>query len=208
MAAFEASFRVVSIFELRQYTLHPGRRDDLIELFEREFVEPQEAVGIRVVGTFRDLGDPDRFVWIRGFADMTTRLAGLEAFYGGPVWRAHRDAANTTMIDSDDVLLLEPADGEFAAIGSGPSTVLAAVHVDGEPDLELVRKRVGVPVVALRTSELVNDFTRLPVRDDTAVVWFASFADPDDRRAARSAIEDLRPTQVLALEPTARSRYR
>ena len=29
------------VFELRQYTLRPGQRDRLVELFEREFVEPQ-----------------------------------------------------------------------------------------------------------------------------------------------------------------------
>jgi len=27
------------VFELRQYAMQPGRRDALIELFEREFVE-------------------------------------------------------------------------------------------------------------------------------------------------------------------------
>ena len=29
------------LVEFRQYTLHPGRRDDLIGLFERELIEPQ-----------------------------------------------------------------------------------------------------------------------------------------------------------------------
>jgi hypothetical protein len=28
------------IVELRQYTLHPHRRDDLIDLFDAHFVEP------------------------------------------------------------------------------------------------------------------------------------------------------------------------
>jgi len=28
-----------SVLELRQYTLHPRRRDELIEIFEREFIE-------------------------------------------------------------------------------------------------------------------------------------------------------------------------
>ena len=65
-----------SVLELRQYTLHPGRRDDLIALFEREFIEPQEAAGIAVLGTFRDLDAPDRFVWLRGFADMPARAHG------------------------------------------------------------------------------------------------------------------------------------
>jgi NIPSNAP len=97
------------ILELRRYTLRPGRRDDLITLFDREFVEPQEAVGMRVVGQFRDRDDPGRFVWLRGFRDMESRAEALAAFYGGPVWKAHRDEANGTMIDSDDVLLLRPA---------------------------------------------------------------------------------------------------
>jgi hypothetical protein len=47
------------IVEFRQYTLHPGSRDVLIELFDGEFVESQEAVGMKVIGQFRDLDDPN-----------------------------------------------------------------------------------------------------------------------------------------------------
>ncbi|MBW8303388.1 MAG: NIPSNAP family protein, partial [Brevundimonas sp.] len=61
---------VSPIVELRQYTLHPGQRDVLIDLFEREFVEGQESVGMTLIGQFRDLDNPGRFVWLRGFADM------------------------------------------------------------------------------------------------------------------------------------------
>ena len=98
-----------TVVELRQYTLHPGKRDTLIALFEREFIEPQEALGITMIGEFRDMDNPDRFVWLRGFRDMTSRPEALAAFYGGPVWKAHREVANATMIDSDNVLLLRPA---------------------------------------------------------------------------------------------------
>jgi NIPSNAP len=97
------------IVEVRQYTLHPGRRDVLIDLFDREFIESQEALGIKVIGQFRDLGNPNRFVWLRGFRDMPSRAQALKDFYGGPVWKAHREAANATMMDSDNVLLLHPA---------------------------------------------------------------------------------------------------
>src|SRR5215510_9567490 len=82
------------VVELRQYTLRPGKRDTLIDLFERELVEAQEAVGMKIIGQFRDLDDPDRFVWLRGFPDMSTRGRALEAFYDGPVWARHRVAAN------------------------------------------------------------------------------------------------------------------
>ncbi|HZF78174.1 MAG TPA: NIPSNAP family protein, partial [Rubrivivax sp.] len=90
----------LNVIELRQYTLHPGRRDALIELFEREFIETQNAVGLRVLGIFCDAERDDRFVWLRGFTDMVARQRGLQAFYGGPVWQAHRTAANATMVDS------------------------------------------------------------------------------------------------------------
>jgi hypothetical protein len=97
------------VVELRQYTLHPGARDTLIGLFDRHFVEPQEEAGMTLIGQFRNLDLPDLFVWLRGFPDMESRRKSLAEFYGGPVWAAHRDTANATMIDSDDVLLLKPA---------------------------------------------------------------------------------------------------
>ncbi len=100
-----------SIIELRQYTLHTGQRDTLIELFEREFITGQEDTGMYLIGQFTDLNRPDCFVWIRAFPNMEKRKEALEQFYFGTVWKAHREAANATMIDSDNVLLLKPMQG-------------------------------------------------------------------------------------------------
>jgi quinol monooxygenase YgiN len=199
----------MTIVELRQYTLHPGRRDELVELFEREFVESQDAVGARVVGTFRDLGAPDRFVWLREFADMAARRDALTAFYGGPVWAAHRDAANATMIEFDDVLLLEPVAGEFRGaarppVGAGrpgPSRVLLEVRAAGS-DVE-----ESASAVVLRTAPHANDFPALPIRDEQVVVRLTAHDTAADAAAAR---ERLAPgaLQVAELEPTARSAFR
>ena len=68
------------VVELRQYTLHPGKRDVLIDLFDREFLETQEEVGMRIICQFRDLDHQDRFVWLRGFRDMTSRAGALNDF--------------------------------------------------------------------------------------------------------------------------------
>ncbi|GHJ95144.1 NIPSNAP family containing protein [Streptomyces sp. NE5-10] len=191
------------VLELRQYTLRPGRRDVLIELFDREFVESQEAEGITVLGQFRDLDDPDRFVWLRGFDDMPGRARALEGFYGGPVWRAHRDAANATMIDSDDVLLLRPASahGGFPAGTTGrpapgapapapASVVLATLWYGREPFdeafaaffhrhvLPVVAETGGEPLAHLWSEHAPNTFPALPVRlHEEVFVWFARFAD-------------------------------
>ncbi|MFE0089211.1 NIPSNAP family protein [Streptomyces sp. NPDC058991] len=193
------------VVELRQYTLHPGRRDVLVDLFDREFVESQEAVGATVLGQFRDLDDPDRFVWLRGFQDMQRRAEALESFYHGPVWQAHRDEANATMVDSDDVLLLRPASvrGGFPVpvaarpapggpAPSPPSLVLVTIWYGHGPFdatfAEFFQQRVrpvlagtgGEPLAYLQSEHAPNTFPALPVRmGEEVFVWFARFADED-----------------------------
>ncbi len=105
------------VVELRNYRTQPGQRDTLIDLFEREFIDPQEALGASVLGAFRDIDDPDRFVWLRGFADFDSRFTALDGFYSGEVWKRRRAEANAAMINSDDVLLLRPLAG---GIGRDP----------------------------------------------------------------------------------------
>src|SRR5438034_156007 len=191
------------VVELRQYTLHPGQRDVLIDLFDREFVETQEAAGMRIIGQFRDLDHPDRFVWLRGFRDMTSRAKALTDFYGGPIWKTHREVANATMIDSDNVLLLRPA-----APASGfslenmkrptvdadkvPSSLIVATiyyfeapvtadFVDFfEHALKPVAKSLGGAVSAYFVTEnSENTFPALPVREgENVFVWFSIFQDP------------------------------
>ncbi len=187
-----------SVVELRQYTLHPGRREELVSLFERTFIESQEAAGIRVLGQFEDLDRPQRFVWFRGFADMRSRREALTAFYEGPVWRAHRDAANATMVDSDDVLLLRPVRpaGGFprrsrgAAGSRETSRLLVRIFHRAPGTRDLVDfcedhlgpafDGTGAPVLGwLESEHAPNDFPRLPVRASADVVVCIS-ALPDE----------------------------
>ena len=211
------------IVELRQYTLKPGQRDQLIALFEREFVESQEAAGIELIGTFRDLDDSDRFVWLRGIPDMAARARSLSAFYGGPVWKAHREAANATMIDSDNVLLLRPAwNGsdhlENAANTASPGLVTVTIgQLDAsatEAFVEEFRRAVprlestGSKVLAAFVTEAgPNNFPALPVREgENVFVWISRLAGADSPPA--TGLENLLqgPPEVLRLLPTARSR--
>ncbi|MEU4251966.1 NIPSNAP family protein [Amycolatopsis sp. NPDC026612] len=174
-----------TVLELRRYTLHPGRRDELIELFEREFVEPQEAVGAHLFGLFRSPAAPDEFVWLRGFRSMEAREEALTAFYSGPVWKAHRSAANATMIDSDNVLLLRPVRRGLAAPPPGPGVhVTIAAGSVSPPDSAFA---------AFETEPSENTFLQLPVRTDGPFsVWFSRLASPSS----------------VALSPTTRSLLR
>jgi len=193
------------VVELRQYTLHPGQRDVLISLFDREFVESQEAAGIAIVGQFRDLDDPDRFVWIRGFASMPARAAALASFYGGPVWKQHAAAANATMIDSDNVLLLRPASARAGfpapaaprpaagqpATATPPSCLLVTIYYRDRPfgpaftsffeneARPLLAGSGAAPLAWLQTEYAENTFPALPVRTGEHIfAWLARFPSP------------------------------
>ncbi len=206
----------MSIVELRQYTTVADGRERLIELFEARFIESQEACGMEIVGTFRDLDDESKFTWLRAFPAMSDRAERLQAFYGGPVWRAHREAANATMRDSDDVLLLREAwaGSGFAAAGDRPAvgesgeedrglveaTILSLERPADELDLAHLREAVATAVRAtearllacLVTEQSPNDFPVLPVREgEHVIVWFTGYPSLCAYLEVRPSLPDL-----------------
>jgi quinol monooxygenase YgiN len=207
-----------AVVDLRQYTLHPGQRDTLIDVFDEYLVEGQEATGMHIAGQFRDLDDPDRFVWIRGFRDLPARAEALNAFYHGPVWRAHAATANATMIDSDNALLLKPL-----RLGAGyprldsprptgvPGSIIAGAvyHRGGTDDsfVEFFDDHVvpaltasgAEPVAVFETLVAENNFPQLPLRDEVVLAWFARFADETayDEHRRRLAVSLSWQQQVL-----------
>ncbi|HST58792.1 MAG TPA: hypothetical protein VLK84_08895 [Longimicrobium sp.] len=204
-----------AVVELRQYLMHPRRRDELIELFDREFLETQEAAGMTVIAQFRDLDRPNVFTWFRGFSGMDPRAEALAAFYDGPVWARNRDAANATMVSSDDVLLLRSARPRSGFVPGGrapagavetpPGIVVATIYPLREPAAagftdffeRTVAPRLAAtgatPSAMLETEPGANTFPRLPVREGEHVfVWLARFADAAaQERAAAALARDL-----------------
>jgi len=187
------------IIDLRQYTLYPGTRDGFINLFDSQFVETQEACGMRLIGQFRDLGDPNKFVWMRGFNDLASREQALNDFYfHSEAWARFGEKARADMIDSTDALMLKPVSPERAfrlqdpalrpALESPPASGLIVVTLyyladRPRPDffdflfnaVEPAQARAGARTVGLFTREYrANSFPRLPLRENEHVV--ASFA--------------------------------
>jgi len=214
------------VVELRQYTLVPGGREVLISLFERHFIESQEATGMIVIGQFRDLNNPDRFVWLRGFTDMDSRARQLEEFYGGPIWKEHREAANSTMIDSDNVLLLRPVrmDSGFCLENlerpphpskedSSRLIVVTIYHLAGSGDsfaeffehkITPILTRIGAYILATFVTENhPNTFRALPVREGANVfVSFSRFANREAYEQHASSFAESTSGEQSALIKT------
>jgi hypothetical protein len=216
------------VIELRQYKIAAGRRDAMIALFDRNFVESQEATGARLIGQYRDLDDPDRFTWIRGFESMEARGASLHDFYFGPVWQANRAAANAMLDDNDNVLLLrsaQPDSGFAPALGTRAGVdapapagglLIATIHYLWKDPAEgfaaFFRDRLapayasaGLPVLASYVTETEpNNFPQLPVRQHEKVfVWFTRVANQaawDRARTSLAAAPEWRQTLAPRLD--------
>ena len=197
------------VIELRQYKIMHGLRDRFIALFERRFIESQEALGMRLVGQFRDMDDPDRYTWIREFPTMAGRAAQLDAFYTGPVWQARRAEANPMLDDNDNVLLLKPS---ASGAGFGPverkphasadrGLMVATIHYLWKAPPEgfapffdasgrVALEKAGVHVLGSYVGEdRPNDFPRLPVRQhEKLFVWFARVDGMPHYERAMSAL--------------------
>ncbi len=131
---------------------------------------------------------------------MASRAQALQGFYGGPVWKAHRKAANATMVDSDNVLLLRPAspasgfsleNKQRSPTGSNEvrNEVVAATiyYFDAavsagfveffEQTLKPAVTDSGASILAyFVTEDRKNTFSALPVREgENVFVWFARF---------------------------------
>jgi hypothetical protein len=208
------------LVELRRYAMRPGRRDTLIALFERTFIETQEAAGMVPLGHYRDLDDPDSYVWFRGFPQRTRRHDALHEFYTSPTWLEHRNDANATLLDSDNVLLLRNAragsgfdlDGLIRPSGteSGAESFVALFlfMLDGPPDEPLLRAFEDAVVSIVRaharrvaafvTDESPNDYPRLPIREgEWAAVVTGVAANAEALAACVQAVEDAHLPQEL-----------
>jgi hypothetical protein len=225
--------RTDTIFELRQYVLHPGQRDVLVDVFDDNFVEGQEASGMRIIGQYRDLDDPDRFVWLRSFPDMETRKVALTSFYTGPVWKTNGKVASGTMVDSDNVLLLRPLRPATAFAPStvklpppgtrGPGKGLLVANIvyverktPGEfgaffqQELKPRWERAGGTVIAEMVSEhSPNTYPNLPVREkENVFVWFSLFPDEAAADRHQRALTQSMEWREAAVQLTAWTHHR
>jgi hypothetical protein len=211
------------VVELRQYTVHSGKREALIELFDTTFADPLDDAGMTVIGQFRDLDRPDQFVWIRGFPSMEARPRELAAFYDSDLWHARRGDANALIEDADNVLLLEPAAPALRfkdipprpAADSAPAAhgglVVATLYYTKSDKLsafdELFARSIkghaeaagARTLAAYVTSTQANNFPRLTIRTgEPTLVWFARFATPQAYAAYQAKLAaDSKWTRTL-----------
>ena len=74
------------LFELRQYRIKDGKRDQWVRLMEEEISHFQMSKGIVVVGSFVASEEEDLYVWVRRFENDTERKRLYKEVYESDTW--------------------------------------------------------------------------------------------------------------------------
>ena len=95
------------IVEMRTYKLKPGKRPAFLEIFRTKSMPAHAEIGMKILGPFLSLEDPDTFFFMRGFPDLASREPMKAKFYEGELWKTELENILMPMIDKYDVVLVE-----------------------------------------------------------------------------------------------------
>ena len=86
-------------FELRQYRIKDGKRNEWVKLMEEEIIPFQISKGMVVVGSFTGQQEPDLYVWIRRFDSEEERVQLYKSVYESDHWLNVLKPKIDTMLD-------------------------------------------------------------------------------------------------------------
>lgn len=99
------------IIEMRTYKTRPGCRSRFLEIFRSRSVPAHQEIGMKVLGPFLSIEDPDIFFFMRGFPDLDSREPMKAKFYEGELWKSELEHLLMPMLDKYEVVLVEDVDG-------------------------------------------------------------------------------------------------
>jgi hypothetical protein len=73
-------------FELRQYRMKEGQRENWVRMMEEKVIPFQIAQGMVVIGSFVGEQEKDLYVWIRRFESEEQREALYDKVYQSDYW--------------------------------------------------------------------------------------------------------------------------
>lgn len=215
-----------ALVEFRNYRIVDGRAREFRRYFEDQgFPAELAEYGVDVLGTFEVVGDPSRFVWVRGFRCGVARGEALDRFYTSRFWLERRVETNRLLLEYDNVLLLrpDPTGPPFPPErGGGDGSVVVAVEIRLPPSADgllpphdqalssVAEHHAGVDELArLVIARVVNDYPRLPLRTEANLaLWLLRLRPPATLDGLIPDLEQLPLMSRLVLRPSAGSALR
>jgi hypothetical protein len=95
------------IVEMRTYKTKPGLRSHFLEIFHTKSVPAHIEIGMKILGPFLSVEEPDTFFFMRGFPDMRSRGPMKAKFYEGELWKAELEKVLMPMLESYEAVVVE-----------------------------------------------------------------------------------------------------
>ncbi len=99
------------IIEMRTYKTKPGRRSEFLRIFRDKSMPAHAEIGMKILGPFLSIEDPDTFFFMRGFPDLPSREPMKSKFYEGQLWKRELEKLLMPMLDKYEVVVVEDGDG-------------------------------------------------------------------------------------------------
>jgi NIPSNAP protein len=98
------------IIEMRTYKTKPGKRTQFLATFHTKTIPAHEEIGMKILGPFLSIEDPDVFFFMRGFPDLASREPMKAKFYEGELWKKELESTLMPMLEKYDVVLVNDPD--------------------------------------------------------------------------------------------------
>lgn len=98
------------IIEMRTYKTKPGMRAQFLEIFRSKSIPAHTEIGMKILGPFLSIEDPDTFFFMRGFPDLPSRAPMKTKFYEGELWKRELENLLMPMLDHYQVVLVDDPD--------------------------------------------------------------------------------------------------
>lgn len=88
------------IIEMRTYKTKPGKRNEFLKIFSSRSIPAHIEIGMKILGPFLSLEEPDTFFFTRGFPDLPSREPMKAKFYEGDLWKRELENVLMPMLES------------------------------------------------------------------------------------------------------------
>ena len=100
------------IIEMRTYRTKPGMRSRFLEMFRSKSMPAHTEIGMKILGPFLSIEDPDVFFFMRGFPDVASREPMKAKFYEGRLWKEELESIMLPMLEKYEVVLVDDPENQ------------------------------------------------------------------------------------------------
>jgi NIPSNAP protein len=99
------------IIEMRTYKTASGKRSEFLEIFRQRSVPAHIELGMKILGPFLSVDDPDTFFFMRGFPDLSSRESLKAKFYEGELWKNELEHVLMPILENYIAVVVDDPDG-------------------------------------------------------------------------------------------------